>query len=68
MPIIIMSAIGGAASTWAAIVVFNPVAFAIVRGLYLVQMSGTREAAVSVDGLDGFYSIRYKSHGYSDCR
>jgi predicted MFS family arabinose efflux permease len=30
MPIIIVCAIGGAASTWAAIVVFNPVAFAIV--------------------------------------
>ena len=30
MPIIIVSAIGGAASTWAAIVVFNAVAFAII--------------------------------------
>jgi predicted MFS family arabinose efflux permease len=30
MPIIIVSAIGGAASTWAAIVVFNPLAFAII--------------------------------------
>ena len=30
MPIIIVSAIGGAASTWAAIVVLNPVAFAII--------------------------------------